>query len=152
VLDDAVPLAPLCIRCVGYTGEMSSPGPCIVCSRPTRHLYYYRGDKALKKLRGFYADDRFVPTSSEASFRALHGIYNLFCSEACREIAKARRVRRKAAQRRREQMLGAETACACCGQLFRARRVDAITCSSACRQKLYRRRVTDNRMCKMHIG
>jgi predicted nucleic acid-binding Zn ribbon protein len=40
----------------------------------------------------------------------------------------------------RTRYVGVATICACCGETFAAKRSDAVTCSPACRQTLYRRR------------
>jgi hypothetical protein len=73
--------------------------------------------------------------------RVHHRWADTFCSVACEDAVHARREQRR--QRRARWRQGA--ICAGCGKWFRPKaRGDAITCGSACRQKLYRqRRVTD---------
>jgi hypothetical protein len=57
------------------------------------------------------------------------------CSEACRKaFYRAQYFRRKGSR---------ERPCEVCGEVFTQTRSDAKTCSPACRQKAYRRRVTD---------
>jgi hypothetical protein len=55
----------------------------------------------------------------------------LFCCDRCAWLAAS-------ARRRARNALGRERACAACGRSFTATRVDARTCSPACRQKDYR--------------
>lgn len=72
-----------------------------------------------------------------------HHFSESFCSEACEDIVYARReLRRVRKQRKRDGII-----CVCCGVSFRPRRRgDATTCSPACRQRMYRERVTDRSM------
>lgn len=57
-----------------------------------------------------------------------------YCSPACKEKGAERaKERRKAKAAATRQMT-----CLACGAAFEAKRVSALTCSSACRQKLYR--------------
>ena len=63
------------------------------------------------------------------------GIRYVACCSVCRE-----RARRKARSDHRAEMQ--ERACPICEEIFVPTRNDAVTCSSACRQKAYRRRVT----------
>jgi hypothetical protein len=73
--------------------------------------------------------------------RVRHHYAETFCSIACEDSVYARRAQR----RRRRQRWRQGIICTCCGKRFRPqRRGDALTCSPACRQKLYRRRVTDS--------
>ena len=67
-----------------------------------------------------------------------------FCCEKCR--AKAYRISRRAktAETREKE-------CPVCGETFTAERSDAVTCSSACRQKAYRRRVASSEK-RSHSG
>jgi hypothetical protein len=59
----------------------------------------------------------------------------VYCCEDCKREARAAR---KSGQRRR---VGPQTfTCEVCGESFEARRSDAKTCSSKCRQKAYRKR------------
>ena len=46
-------------------------------------------------------------------------------------------------QREYRQMRRQDLVCQCCGEKFTPKRADARYCSSACRQKDYRKRVTD---------
>jgi hypothetical protein len=69
-----------------------------------------------------------------------HHFAETFCSEEREDAVYARRERRR--ERRQRWREGA--ICICCGGSFQPkRRGDAITCSSACRQRMYRKRVTD---------
>ena len=56
------------------------------------------------------------------------------CSQRCRKVIHRRR-EREAREKQREGMV-----CDVCGTAFAPARLDARTCSSACRQKAYRRR------------
>jgi hypothetical protein len=72
--------------------------------------------------------------------RTTHHYAETFCSEACADAVYARRDQRHQWKHRRSDGI----CCASCGVSFRpARRGDASTCSPACRQRLYRKRVTD---------
>ncbi len=53
----------------------------------------------------------------------------VFCSDSCRK------------QRKGRAAASHEKRCAVCGEAFTARRADARTCSPACRQKSYRKRL-----------
>jgi predicted nucleic acid-binding Zn ribbon protein len=66
-------------------------------------------------------------------FRRLH----LFCSGRCRGLH-YNHVRGERGARAREKV------CGVCGEEFTAKRVDAKTCSPACKQKAYRRRRATN--------
>lgn len=68
--------------------------------------------------------------------RRPHG--RLFCCDRCAWLAASARRRARTALRR-------EKACAVCGHSFTAMRVDARTCSPACRQRDYRRRFGDTK-------
>ena len=46
-------------------------------------------------------------------------------------------------QREYRQMRRQDLVCQCCGEKFTPKRADARYCSNACRQKVYRKRVTD---------
>ena len=46
-------------------------------------------------------------------------------------------------QRECRQMRRQDLVCQCCGEKFTPKRADARYCSNACRQKVYRKRVTD---------
>jgi len=64
---------------------------------------------------------------------------DVFCSERCHgELHKAR------LRQRRAEARGTKT-CPTCGEGFAPSRNDQVTCSSACRQKAHRQRVTDKR-------
>lgn len=65
-------------------------------------------------------------------YRRPHG--RLFCCDRCAWLAASARRRARTAPRR-------EKACAVCGRVFTASRVDARTCSSSCRQRDHRRRL-----------
>jgi hypothetical protein len=65
-----------------------------------------------------------------------HTDINCFCSLTCKEVVLARRRVQKERKRRRTE--GAF--CASCSRRFVPRRGDATTCSSACRQRMYRLR------------
>jgi predicted nucleic acid-binding Zn ribbon protein len=66
-----------------------------------------------------------------------HAFAESVCSEACAEVSEARRELRR--ERKRARLAG--IICASCGVSFKpGRRGDATTCSSACRQKLWRDR------------
>ena len=64
--------------------------------------------------------------------RRPHG--RLFCCNRCAWLAASARRRARTAQRR-------EKVCAVCGRAFTGKRVDALTCSPACRQRAYCRRL-----------
>ena len=70
-----------------------------------------------------------------------HHFAETFCSVACEDVVYARREQRHERKRRRLDGI----ACASCGFVFKPkRRGNAVTCSSACRQRMYRQRVTDS--------
>ena len=46
-------------------------------------------------------------------------------------------------QREYRQMRRQDLVCQCCGEKFTPKRADAQYCSNSCRQKVYRKRVTD---------
>ena len=46
-------------------------------------------------------------------------------------------------QREYRQMRRQDLVCQCCGEKFTPKRADARYCSNSCRQKVYRKRVTD---------
>jgi hypothetical protein len=72
--------------------------------------------------------------------RQRHHCAETFCSDACEDAVYARREKRHERERRRLEGIH----CVSCGVLFRpTRRGDAATCSPACRQRMYRKRVTD---------
>jgi hypothetical protein len=64
---------------------------------------------------------------------------HVFCSEACEVNVQSARARTA-----RAEVRGASKPCQLCGEHFEPTRKDSCYCSSACRQKAYRRRVTDN--------
>lgn len=73
-----------------------------------------------------------------------HRRKHTLCSEYCQIVfhvaasnARAKRARRKARGDTRE--------CVVCSEVFEPARADSRYCSSPCRQKAYRRRVTDNK-------
>jgi hypothetical protein len=68
-----------------------------------------------------------------------HGRRHFYCGMRC--VEKFHRANRARQERRPKT-------CAVCGGMFRPRRRDATTCSSVCRQKAYRRRVTDKKLRK----
>ena len=61
-----------------------------------------------------------------------------FCCAACKPRQQQALVRQ-----RRAEVRGASRSCGCCGEPFEPARADAVFCSGVCRQKAYRRRVTD---------
>ena len=86
-----------------------------------------------------------VGCGRELRHKRWHHFAESFCSEACEESVYARREARQ--RRRRNVQQG--VFCACCEMSFKPkRRGDALTCSPACRQKLYRKRVTDQLMAR----
>ena len=52
-------------------------------------------------------------------------------------------------QREYRQMRRQDLVCQCCGEKFTPKRADARYCSNSCRQKVYRKRVTDAARLKM---
>ena len=52
-------------------------------------------------------------------------------------------------QREYRQMRRQDLVCQCCGEKFTPKRAGARYCSNACRQKDYRKRVTENQVVKM---
>jgi hypothetical protein len=68
---------------------------------------------------------------------------NCFCSLACKEVVLARRRLKKEQKKRRTEGV----ICVSCQRLFVPKRGDAVTCSSACRQKLYRLRALQIKEC-----
>lgn len=64
------------------------------------------------------------------------------CSLFCREKLDREYDNRRARERRAKKRGDRE--CAQCGETFEPRRTDSVYCSNRCRQKAYRRRVTDN--------
>ena len=77
---------------------------------------------------------RPVTNKEQSSWRHLHW----FCSERCQAKCYRLAQRAKTAEQRNK-------ICPVCQTPFEAKRTDARTCSSACRQKGYRARVTDRR-------
>jgi hypothetical protein len=67
-----------------------------------------------------------------------------FCCERCATIILVAEANAKA-RRRRAEKRGATSTCPACGETFEPGRADAKFCSAACKQKAYRRRVTDNK-------
>ena len=65
-----------------------------------------------------------------------------YCSNRCRNVVYGNRHRQRKRMRKVQKPLPL-SACAVCGQNFAPKRKDAKTCSPACRQKAYRKRVTD---------
>jgi hypothetical protein len=61
-----------------------------------------------------------------------------FCCKQCE-----RQVRAAEARRYRAEVRGATRICQACGETFEPTRSDAKFCTIACKQKAYRRRVTD---------
>jgi hypothetical protein len=79
--------------------------------------------------------------------RNCHCDWCIFCSEQCREIARARRAAYARRLDRRDNIYDPPQCVVCGCTFYSRRRFDARICSSACRQKLYRRRkraVTDS--------
>lgn len=75
-----------------------------------------------------------------------HRRKHTLCSDYCQTLfhvatsnARAKQARRKARGDTRE--------CVVCSEVFEPARADSRYCSSPCRQKAYRRRVTDNKCC-----
>lgn len=64
---------------------------------------------------------------------------HVYCCTNCESQAQARKARLKRAVSR------GTMGCVECGKTFRPTRIDAKFCGSACRQKAYRSRVTDNK-------
>jgi endogenous inhibitor of DNA gyrase (YacG/DUF329 family) len=62
-----------------------------------------------------------------------------FCSESCQKVAKSKIARDSRSQAR------AHRDCESCGKLFEPSRDDARFCSVACKQRAYRRRVTNSK-------
>jgi hypothetical protein len=63
-----------------------------------------------------------------------------YCCRACELRQQQARMRQRRAEAR-----GATKVCVRCGETFEPVRADAVVCSNACRQKAYRRRVTDRK-------
>ena len=55
-------------------------------------------------------------------------------------------------QREYRQMRRQDLVCQCCGEKFTPKRADARYCSNACRQKDYRKRVTDAASCLLYTS
>ena len=64
-----------------------------------------------------------------------------FIGTSC--AVKANQARQKA-YRAEERKSTLQKTCAVCGRTFTAKKVDALYCSAACKQKAYRRRVTNS--------
>jgi hypothetical protein len=67
------------------------------------------------------------------------GEVNCFCSMRCKDIVETRR-RLKKEREQRKQRRDCGMICASCSRLFVPKRGDAVTCSSPCRQRMYRLR------------
>ena len=82
----------------------------------------------------------------EGCARVVHNVIDgrrrrhTYCCEGC-EL----RQRQALMRQRRAEARGATKVCACCGETFEPVRADAVFCSGVCRQKAYRRRVTDRK-------
>jgi hypothetical protein len=67
-----------------------------------------------------------------------HADINCFCSAACKEVVLSRRrLQEKRKERRTDGAI-----CVSCSEAFMPKRGDATTCSSACRQRMYRLRMS----------
>ena len=88
---------------------------------------------------------RVVCTRCAAAYFHEHPTRSAYCPP-CRELVTAEQ--REAAKRRRRQPRPSLRPCRVCGGTFAPARADAVTCSDACRQRAYRRRVTDSRPCR----
>jgi hypothetical protein len=81
----------------------------------------------------------------EGCGRQVHNEHNFrshsrtFCCKQCEHQAYAAEARRQRAEAR-----GLTRTCVECGETFAPKRSDSRFCSAACKQKAYRRRVTDN--------
>lgn len=89
-------------------------------------------------------DQQFTAEDCEGCGRLVHqvpraGRWRTFCCDECRG-----QVQTIEARKRRTDVRGVKRPCALCGERFDPARNDARFCSPACRQKAYRRRVTDN--------
>lgn len=124
-------IVPLCDKCKGTSDHYEGPRPCESCGRPVAN------EPKVKIKRVDYA------ARAARDWRRFHGLpeapekqSHWFCSERCAKRCYGSKERDgRAAQRFK--------VCPVCGESFEAQRLDAKTCSSPCRQKAYRRRVTD---------
>jgi hypothetical protein len=86
----------------------------------------------------------------EGCGRPVHNPYDLvgrlhsFCSEICQRKVLAAKAE-AAAREKRAEVRGPSRSCKGCGNTFTPTRNDAQFCSGSCRQRAYRRRVTDNK-------
>jgi hypothetical protein len=106
-------VAPFCEACSKPEHKRSLARPCEGCGRPVHHVPSW--------LRPY------APPPRDA-----------LCSHACKG-----RQQSATARQRRAEARGATRVCACCGEHFEPARADARYCSTACRMRAYRRRVTD---------
>lgn len=104
-----------------------------------------RGTRAFCRKCRIKNDRReYVTTKCETCGREVHNELNrrrrrhTFCCQACAIKAQSARARQ-----RRTEARGASKPCTICGEHFEPTRKDSCYCSAACRQKAYRRRVTD---------
>jgi hypothetical protein len=105
--------------------ESCTPRRCMKCKRLIYCGEDYRD----------VGDDLFLCTTGKTCKKARRGrLRKYYCSVACYW-----RFRRhwEAVERRLDQP---EKNCICCGKVFKLKRSDAVTCSSRCRQKMYRHR------------
>ena len=106
-------VAPFCKACVEPKDRHTSARPCEGCGRPVHYIPSWCSP--------------YAPPPRHA-----------LCSDACKG-----RQQSATARRRRAEARGATRVCACCGEHFEPARADARYCSTACRMRAYRRRVTD---------
>lgn len=109
---------PYCQTC--HPRSWRAPRPCEGCERPVVNHVSVRP--------GYRRDGWYVRTLDYGD----EGTWRVFCSERCRRAVF--RVEKKL-NRQRELVN-----CATCGERVDARRADSRYCSSACRQRAYRRR------------
>jgi hypothetical protein len=134
--------------CCGRCGGVIAPGAPVWIGAVSCRGYYQQDYVTLeaplcencRDYRTWRPTRYFPPRPCENCKRPVHlrqtrRVRRVVCSDGCRKaLYRAQYFRRKGSRARR---------CDVCGEVFTQTRSDAKTCSPACRQKAYRRRVTD---------
>jgi hypothetical protein len=116
---------------------------CICCTPPFNETWYCNVCRVPVRISTHHKTDRHCVGEHYSPWFWSHCKVCVFCSERCRGVARARRAtyQRRTDRRRRTEP---DIDCVVCHRMFKPKRIDALTCSPACRQKLYRKRnVTD---------
>ena len=125
-------IAPLCGDCDAATDKEWHLSLRSALNGPPGYSYYWNGPC-----------ETCGRTIYEGEFR-YHRTYH-YCCDDCAARGWSSRSAVKAKMQRTEAR-GPSRPCAVCGEHFEAGRTDAQYCSSSCRQKAYRRRVTNDKV------